>query len=136
MFCMRCGKENPDQAKFCFSCGSPLPASALSAVIPPVVKNSAPESQVVEHPEIRAESVAVHRPSAKRCPSCGLPNRESAERCRCGHSFAQNPEGIDRSINCATAQGLSAIGRRPGIITLLAVLQFVGALLLILVALA
>lgn len=26
MFCPNCGVRNPDEAKFCFGCGKPLPA--------------------------------------------------------------------------------------------------------------
>lgn len=26
MFCPNCGVKNPDEAKFCFGCGKPLPA--------------------------------------------------------------------------------------------------------------
>ena len=134
MFCTRCGKKNLEQANFCFSCGNPLPA-AQSAPIPPVASTPAPESQVVESPEVTVGSPAVHRPAAKRCPSCGLPNRQSAERCACGYSFAQTPEGASRSMVGAAPQVILAGSRRPGIITLLAVLQFIGAVLLILIAL-
>lgn len=44
MFCTQCGKGNPDQAKFCFSCGSPLQIPAVSAVVAPVVLSPVPES--------------------------------------------------------------------------------------------
>src|SRR5215467_9442069 len=35
-FCTSCGEQNPDQAKFCFNCGSPL-VQAAAPPPPPVV---------------------------------------------------------------------------------------------------
>lgn len=31
MFCPNCGVKNPDEAKFCFGCGKPLPAQVGNA---------------------------------------------------------------------------------------------------------
>src|SRR5437867_1047996 len=129
MFCTRCGKKNLEQANFCFSCGSPLRA-AQSAPIPPLAPKPAPESQVVESAGATIGPPAVHRPASKRCPSCGLPNRESAERCACGYSFAQTPEGVSRSMAGTAPQVTPGGNGRPGIITLLAILHFIGAVLL------
>jgi uncharacterized RDD family membrane protein YckC len=35
MFCTQCGAQNPDEAKFCYNCGTPLPA-ANTAPVPPI----------------------------------------------------------------------------------------------------
>jgi uncharacterized membrane protein YvbJ len=51
MFCPECGSENPDDARFCGSCGKPLsvadnaPASAPSGVTK-VIDPSSPQEQV------------------------------------------------------------------------------------------
>jgi len=42
MFCTQCGAQNPDEAKFCFSCGNPLPSSATVVAAPPVTPASPP----------------------------------------------------------------------------------------------
>jgi uncharacterized RDD family membrane protein YckC len=41
MFCTHCGAQNPDEAKFCFSCGSTL-AAGTPAASPPVSEVSPP----------------------------------------------------------------------------------------------
>jgi type IV pilus assembly protein PilA len=134
MFCTQCGEKNLEQAKFCFSCGSPL-AIAQSIPIPPLARTPVPDSQVVNSPEDNVGTSAVHRPASKRCPSCGLPNRGSAERCACGYSFAQKRESETRSVAGTAAQVPVEGNKRPGVITLLAVLQLIGAVLLTLIAL-
>ena len=49
MFCSTCGKENPDNAKFCAGCGKPIAqAAAQPAAAPPVqqtIINMAPPPQ-------------------------------------------------------------------------------------------
>ena len=49
MFCSNCGKENPDNAKFCAGCGKPIAqAAAQPATAPPVqqtIINMAPPPQ-------------------------------------------------------------------------------------------
>jgi hypothetical protein len=49
MFCSNCGKENPDNAKFCAGCGKPIAqAAAQPAAAPPVqqtIINMAPPPQ-------------------------------------------------------------------------------------------
>ena len=36
MFCTQCGAQNPEEAKYCFRCGNPLP-EASTAPVPPVM---------------------------------------------------------------------------------------------------
>jgi type IV pilus assembly protein PilA len=101
VFCAHCGKENPGQAAFCFSCGGALPAAS----VPP----------------------AAHVAASKRCPACGLPNRQSAERCGCGHSFIPPTEGVAGPISDVAPQAPPHTLGRPTGVTVLAVLQFFGA---------
>ncbi|HEY3295109.1 MAG TPA: RDD family protein [bacterium] len=42
MFCTQCGAQNPEDAKFCFSCGNPLPAGGTTVAAPPVTPTSPP----------------------------------------------------------------------------------------------
>ena len=42
MFCPNCGVRNPDEAKFCFGCGKPLPAQGGGATSEPVTTSGAP----------------------------------------------------------------------------------------------
>jgi len=60
MFCIKCGQQLPDDAKFCFKCGSPTPmgggAPAPAAKATPTTTPAAPAG--VE---------------AFKCPSCGAP---------------------------------------------------------------
>ena len=95
MLCTHCGKKNPDQATFCFACRSVLPVGTdavhapLSSVTPEVRANRLEPPQVESpHAPTAAISLERRKATAKRCPSCGLPNREAAERCGCGYRFA------------------------------------------------
>jgi uncharacterized RDD family membrane protein YckC len=102
MFCTNCGKKNPEQANFCFACGSILPTT----LIPSLAANNAPEAgttdigaaQLVVRKELGATaSPEGRRGASKRCPSCGLPNRETAERCGCGYSFVAGNKNISEA---------------------------------------
>lgn len=42
MFCPNCGVRNPDEAKFCFGCGKPLPAQGGGTTPEPVTTSGAP----------------------------------------------------------------------------------------------
>ncbi len=35
MFCSKCGQQNPEDAKFCFKCGSPFNTEAGQVPVPP-----------------------------------------------------------------------------------------------------
>ena len=45
MFCPKCGSENPDEAKFCGSCGANM--SVEQKNVPPKIEETAKTSQVV-----------------------------------------------------------------------------------------
>lgn len=45
MFCPNCGVRNPDEAKFCFGCGKPLPAQGGGTTPEPVTTSGAPDAK-------------------------------------------------------------------------------------------
>jgi uncharacterized RDD family membrane protein YckC len=52
MFCTKCGAQNPDDARFCFSCGTALPTEGMAppqAVPSPAVSAAAPPSPREPH---------------------------------------------------------------------------------------
>jgi uncharacterized RDD family membrane protein YckC len=60
MFCTQCGAQNPDEAKFCYNCGSPLPVGG-SAPVPPVTTASQPLAPSVTPPAPRVEYAGFGR---------------------------------------------------------------------------
>ena len=46
-FCINCGSELPDGAKFCMSCGTPNSAATASAPVPAPVQEPAPAPEKV-----------------------------------------------------------------------------------------
>jgi type IV pilus assembly protein PilA len=126
VFCTKCGESNPADAKFCFACGTAMHAGAA----PSAVAAIAPVPASVSEAEISGAAILAGEPparkvTAKRCPSCGLPNRESAERCACGNVFGQPAQRTPASPLPAGSAGSGTI-KRPGGVTALAVLQFIG----------
>jgi hypothetical protein len=92
MFCTHCGKRNPDDANFCFSCGTVLPvrsavlASGDSVAVPGFVTSA------TVHTHTSAAETAV----GKGCPVCGSFNPGVAERCDCGYSFVTATAPVGR----------------------------------------
>lgn len=157
MYCSHCGKKNPEQANFCFCCGTRISSApshiasqvdtsiaateAEPTVAPP--GNVAPPIGTVGSQGsggVKVDSASrqpdARRPISKRCPVCHLPNRANAERCACGFRFdgAANPieavSGADVTVATVTAL------ERPGVVTVLAVVQIVSSILMALLALA
>lgn len=70
MFCASCGKQNPDDSKFCESCGSPLgdvavkaaPAAAAAAYTPP---SPAPQPQPVYQPPVAPQQPVYAAPPSQ-----------------------------------------------------------------------
>lgn len=68
MFCASCGKQNPDDSKFCESCGSPLgdavvkaaPVAAAAAYTPP--PSPAPQPQPVYQPPVAPQQPVYAAP--------------------------------------------------------------------------
>ena len=103
MLCTHCGQENPEQANVCFVCGSALPVGTIAVPAPlsrvtPEVRANRLEPPQVESPHTPTAAISLERrkATAKRCPSCGLPSRETAERCGCGYRFASG-KNLNRS---------------------------------------
>lgn len=65
MFCMKCGKQLPDDAQFCFACGTPIRAGGGT---PPAPTLSAPAPSP-------SRRIADVRAQEMKCPSCGAPIR-------------------------------------------------------------
>lgn len=61
MFCSRCGQQIPDDAKFCFKCGTPIGTSGATGQTA-----SAPNTPA-------APPVAPSGVTEFKCPSCGAP---------------------------------------------------------------
>ena len=71
MYCNTCGKENPDNTKFCPGCGTPAnaiapaPDNSVQAAVPPVVTPVAPAvDQPVELPVAPAVDQPIEPPAA------------------------------------------------------------------------
>lgn len=58
MFCPNCGVRNPDEAKFCFGCGKPLPAQG-GATPEPVAASGTPGSKLAGKPKTKVPKPAV-----------------------------------------------------------------------------
>jgi double zinc ribbon protein len=142
VFCAHCGKENPGQAAYCFSCGGPLPADSPHApgevpAAPPIATSTPaaiPAPIAIPAPAATASSVApaAHVAASKRCPACGLPNRKNAEQCGCGHSFISPAEGAAVPVSVVAQQAPPHTLQRPTGVTVLAVLEFIGAAMCVL----
>ncbi len=63
MFCVKCGQQLPDDAKFCFKCGTPTPGGANAAGAPAPTARAAPA----------ASMAAAGGVQEFKCPSCGAP---------------------------------------------------------------
>src|SRR5436190_2556652 len=46
-FCISCGQENPDIAKFCLACGAPMATAPTPATAPPPVETRSEERRLV-----------------------------------------------------------------------------------------
>jgi hypothetical protein len=80
MFCVQCGKENPQGASYCSACGKPV-TSVADTIAAPQAAEVTPLSEGVRPPD-RADVAG-----GKACPACGRLNPNAAERCGCGVSF-------------------------------------------------
>lgn len=58
MFCPNCGVRNPDEAKFCFGCGKPLPAQG-GATPEPVAASGTPSSKLAGKPKNKVPKPVV-----------------------------------------------------------------------------
>ncbi len=65
-YCGKCGKKNPDGAKFCYACGAPLMAEPVSEPVSEPVKNPLPPSQREEQPVSHEDSVPRHEDNIPR----------------------------------------------------------------------
>lgn len=81
MYCCQCGKEVPDQAKFCPSCGGTIPAVAV---------HNEPEPSPAPPP--RQNPTPVQANPTVFCRSCGKQIHEKATVCPfCGAAAFQAP---------------------------------------------
>src|SRR5262245_20730295 len=126
MFCTHCGRRNREDARFCFACGGALETSTPLDLSKPVVEKNSAESVTPDRPRANSEPSTSRGPVRKRCPSCGLPNRETAERCVCGFSLMSSVGDRPGSMTLT----VSGTVKRPRGVTLLAVLQFCGGIVL------
>ena len=55
MFCLKCGAQNRDGAKFCNQCGAPLTEGALSALDESPAVGDAPEPPATEAPRVESQ---------------------------------------------------------------------------------
>ena len=80
MFCVQCGKENPEGARYCAACGKAV-ARVADTITALLAAGGAPQSEGMRPPD-RADVTA-----GKACPACGRLNPNIADRCGCGASF-------------------------------------------------
>jgi hypothetical protein len=148
MFCTQCGKQNPEWANFCFSCGQPM----VVAPTPQPEQNqprgqeegtlAAPASPALS----RMAPTAGRTSTSQNCPDCGLWNVPEAVRCDCGLVFARvaatdgEPEkrparvwrivlgvlilliAVSNSVRFQsepTADGATSLGRLTGLVVLM-----------------
>ena len=83
MFCMQCGTQLPDEAKFCFMCGTPIGGTKDTATETKVAGPSAAGTKLVD----------------AKCTNCGAklevdPNMKKASCSFCGAEFI-----VDQAIN-------------------------------------
>jgi hypothetical protein len=70
MFCIHCGKANPEQARFCFACGSPLISSVPSSTS--VITSQETARNQPQTPQVEQPPTLVERPPAdKQTPKAG-----------------------------------------------------------------
>ena len=65
MFCSKCGKQLPNDAKFCFNCGAPIniPEPEEKTEIPePITETPVAETPVVEEAPVVEETVVEETP--------------------------------------------------------------------------
>jgi hypothetical protein len=115
MFCTNCGRKNPEHASFCFACGTPLAVATM--VEAPASADASQTRPAPALPEGR-------KISAKRCPSCGLPNREAAEHCGCGYRFVG--DAADSNVQLKFTGNGRDILSGEGLKTLLQYVSIVG----------
>ena len=53
MYCPNCGKQNPDDAKFCESCGAPTAAAETPKAAPPPPPPPPPQQPVYNQPPVQ-----------------------------------------------------------------------------------
>ena len=84
MFCAQCGAKLPNDAKFCSACGERV------RIAHDRTDDGAQRQDAKPIRERPVSTRASSAPAAKRCPSCGLPNRPTETACRCGYRFIQD----------------------------------------------
>jgi Double zinc ribbon len=78
MQCPRCGTPLPDNARFCYACGSqlagvPSPATGMPYGMPGMPPYGAPPPPPPPPPPAAAPAAAPTAPKDLKCPSCGAP---------------------------------------------------------------
>jgi hypothetical protein len=90
--CPECQTPNPESAKFCVGCGSPL----AGEVTPTTTSGDSQVTPSEETPVVTPISTPETTPADdyKLCPSCNQKNKLDAKFCIiCGHKFEENEAG-------------------------------------------
>jgi len=92
--CLKCGKENADMAKFCYSCGTPIISVATPMPTPPTMK-PLPAVKVITPTGAAASAVAPTIRAPVRVPAPGMcfyhSNLPAAYVCnRCGRAICRS----------------------------------------------
>lgn len=82
MFCTKCGKQNPDNTKFCIDCGNPLKQPA------PISSTSAKVVEEIISPPVKPVT-EQQKPNSVFCTKCGKQNSVNTKFCvECGNILA------------------------------------------------
>ncbi len=112
IFCPKCGKELPDNAKFCDACGeklpvpvaAPAPVAATPAVVPVETAPIAPETPV-----------APQMPSVVFCEQCGAKNDRANAFCESCGARLNKPETPAEKKSAFDLKAIPAILEKKGI---------------------
>jgi ribosomal protein L40E len=113
MFCINCGTQLPDEAKFCSNCGAPTHRT-------PSGSGSATQQAEREEAPMLAQRERTNQPTTGKrafsvevmpCTKCGAPNSGTYEHCAsCGTPRAVTPEERDKVYHVLGEPMLDALG--------------------------